>query len=65
MRRNEGTLDRVIRVMLGIGVLSLVLVWSVPGWGLVALAGLVPLITGLAGRCPTYLLLAVSTHAHP
>ena len=27
MRKNEGTLDRVIRVMLGIGLLSLLLVW--------------------------------------
>ncbi len=57
MRKNEGTLDRVIRVVLGIGLLSLLLVWSVPGWGLIGLVGSIPLITGLTGYCPTYVLL--------
>lgn len=57
MRKNEGTLDRVIRVVLGIGLLALLLVWSVPGWGLIGLVGLIPLITGLPGFCPTYVLL--------
>ncbi len=27
MKKNEGTLDRAIRVVLGIGLLSLLLVW--------------------------------------
>ena len=57
MNKNEGTLDRVTRVVLGIGLLSLLVVWSVPGWGLIGIVGLIPLITGLTGYCPTYALL--------
>ena len=57
LRTNEETLDRVIRVVLGVGVLSLLLVWSVPGWRLIGLVGLIPLIIGLTGYHPTYVLL--------
>lgn len=57
MRRNEETLHRVIRVVLGVGLLSLLLVRSVTGWGLIGLVGLIPLITGLTGYRPTHVLL--------
>jgi len=57
LRANEETLDRVIRVVLGVGLLSLLLVWSVPGWGLIGLVGLIPLIPGLTGYRLTYVLL--------
>jgi hypothetical protein len=55
---NTGTLDRVLRVVIGIGILSLVFVGPQSLWGLV---GLVPLATGLAGSCPAYTLLGIST----
>lgn len=58
LMRNEGTMDRVIRVILGLGLLSIVFVGPKTLWGLV---GLVPLLTGLAGRCPLYTLLGIKT----
>lgn len=58
MTRNEGTLDRALRVVLGIALLSLVFVGPRTLLGLV---GLVPLATGLAGFCPLYRVLGVST----
>jgi len=58
---NEGSVDRGIRVVLGIGLLSLLLVGPVPGWGLVGLVGLVPLLTGIVGSCPLYTVFGVST----
>ncbi|MEZ5992035.1 MAG: DUF2892 domain-containing protein [Planctomycetota bacterium] len=58
MMRNEGTADRVLRVLVGLGVLSLVFVGPKTLWGLV---GLVPLLTGLLGRCPLYTLLGIKT----
>lgn len=61
MKANEGLADRVIRVTLGVGILSLLAVGSVPGWGLVGLVGLIPLVTGLVGFCPTYTLLGIDT----
>ena len=58
MRRNEAAWDRVLRVILGLAVLSLAVVGPRTPWGLV---GLVPLLTGLAGYCPLYRLAGLST----
>ncbi len=60
MSRNEGTLDRVVRVALGLALLSLVFVGPHTMLGLV---GVVPLLTGAVGFCPLYRLLGVSTCA--
>ena len=56
--RNEHRTDRVIRVVLGLGLLSLVWIGPQTAWGWV---GLVPLVTGLAGRCPLYRMFGIST----
>jgi len=56
--RNEHTLDRLIRVVLGLGLLSLVWIGPQTPWGWV---GLVPLVTGLVGSCPLYRLFGIST----
>jgi len=55
---NEHAIDRVLRVVLGLAVLSLAFVGPQTAWGYV---GLVPLVTGLLGSCPLYTLLGVST----
>jgi hypothetical protein len=66
MSSNEGTFDRVLRVAIGIGLLSLVFVGPQSAWGLV---GLVPLLTGVFGFCPLYRVFGISScHAagsHP
>jgi hypothetical protein len=51
MPRNEASWDRMIRVAVGIGLLSLVFVGPQTLWGIL---GLVPLLTGLLGYCPLY-----------
>lgn len=56
--RNEGTVDRVVRVVIGLALLSLVFFGPQTLWGLL---GLVPLLTGLAGSCPLYTLLGIKT----
>lgn len=58
METNEGKLDRVIRVILGLVLLSLVVVGPQTLWGLV---GIVPLMTGIAGFCPLYKLIGLKT----
>jgi hypothetical protein len=55
---NVGTLDRVIRVIVGLAMISLVFVGPKTVWGWI---GLVPLITGLSGWCPLYALLGWRT----
>ncbi len=62
MKPNEAIWDRTIRVVLGVGLLSLVFVGPQTPWGFV---GVVPLLTGLAGFCPLYRLLGVSTCPAP
>ena len=58
LQSNEHQLDRVLRVLLGLVLLSLVFVGPQTLWGLV---GLVPLATGLVGSCPVYSLFGLST----
>jgi Protein of unknown function (DUF2892) len=55
---NEGTLDRFIRIVIGIALLSL----TVAGpKSMIGLVGIVPIVTGLVGFCPLYRLMGVST----
>ena len=56
--RNEGTIDRVLRVIVGLGLLALVFVGPQTPWGWI---GVVPLLTGLVGFCPAYTLLGIRT----
>jgi hypothetical protein len=56
--RNEGRLDRTLRVILGAGLISLAFIGPQSAWGWV---GLVPLITGLVGNCPVYSIFGINT----
>jgi hypothetical protein len=58
MKTNEGMIDRVIRVIVGVVLLALVFVGPQTYWGLI---GLVPLLTGLVGFCPLYKMLGLNT----
>ena len=56
--RNEHPIERVARVLVGVGVLSLVFVGPKTPWGWL---GLVPIVTGLIGSCPLCTLLGLNT----
>ncbi len=55
---NEGPVDRTIRVILGVALLSLTVVGPHSPWGLI---GAIPLLTGIFGFCPMYRLLGIRT----
>lgn len=55
--RNEGNLDRGLRVVLGLVLLGV----AVTGRGAWGYIGVLPLLTGLMGTCPVYSLLGLST----
>ena len=55
---NEGTADRAVRAVVGLGVISLVFVGPQTPWGWL---GLIPLGTALMGWCPLYSLLGINT----
>lgn len=56
--KNEHTIERVLRVVVGLGIVSLVFVGPQTPWGWL---GLIPVVTGLVGSCPIYTVLGVST----
>ena len=58
MKTNEGTMDRFLRVVLGLGLISLVYVGPRTQWGWI---GLLPLATGLIGFCGDYSLFGFNT----
>jgi hypothetical protein len=58
---NEHPVERGVRVVLGCGLLALMAVGPMPGWGLVGLVGLGPLATAAIGTCPIYMALGIST----
>lgn len=60
MQINVGNLDRIVRIVIGLIMLSLPL-WLDSSWRWLGLIGFMPLITGLAGRCPGYRLFGLST----
>lgn len=60
MPRNEGTIDRALRIILGLALLAIVFVGPQTPWGWI---GLVPLATGLVGFCPLYRLIGINTCA--
>lgn len=49
--RNVGTIDRTLRVIVGIILIALVFVGPKTAWGWV---GLIPLATAIFGYCPPY-----------
>lgn len=55
---NEGKLDRVLRVLVGLVLIALVFVGPQTPWGWI---GIVPLLTGIFGYCPAYSLIGVNT----
>ena len=58
MKKNVHLVERVIRVVLGIALVSMAFVGPENKWFLL---GFVPLLTGILGWCPPYQLLGIST----
>lgn len=62
MTTNVGGIDRILRIVIGLGLL----VWfffdqGTGFWHWAKLIGVVPLLTGLLSTCPLYSILGVST----
>ncbi len=55
---NEGTVDRAVRVVAGVAILSLAFIGPKTPW---AYLGALPIVTGLLGTCPLYTLFGWST----
>lgn len=58
MTANVGTLDRAIRIVTGLALITAALMGWVGAWGWI---GVVPLATGVFRVCPAYLPFGLST----
>ena len=58
MKKNIHTIERIVRVVLGAGLISLAFVGPANSWFFL---GAVPLLTGLVGWCPPYAMLGINT----
>jgi len=62
MTTNEGNIDRVVRMIIGLALIAVALGLFGPAyttaWGWI---GIVPLVTGVVGWCPAYSLFGLKT----
>jgi hypothetical protein len=56
--KNVGTIDRILRIVVGLGLISLVFVGPQTPWGWI---GIVPLLTAAISFCPLYTLIGIRT----
>jgi len=62
LKVNEHWVERIARVGLGVVLVGLAALGTVGAWGYI---GVVPILTGVAGTCPIYSLLGISTCPMP
>jgi len=55
---NEGTVDRALRVIAGLVLVTLAATGTVGVWGWI---GVLPLLTGAFGFCPAYAIFGIKT----
>ena len=60
-KTNEGTIDRALRIIVGLVLLGMFFMYPEASWRYWTLIGIVPLATGLLGSCPLYSILGLST----
>ena len=58
MKPNVGSLDKAVRIVAGLVLVSLVFVGPRTQWGWI---GIIPLITGFVGVCPLYVPFRIDT----
>jgi hypothetical protein len=58
MTQNLGNIDRILRAVLGLGLIGATLAGALPAWGYI---GVVPLATAAIGWCPAYVPFGFST----
>jgi hypothetical protein len=63
MSVNVGTIDRVLRVVVGLALIAFAIPLGFPntGWNWIGWIGVVPIITAIVGYCPAYTALGCST----
>jgi hypothetical protein len=63
MPRNVGSVDRVLRIILGLVLIAYAIPigFSQTGWNWVGWIGVVPILTAVFSTCPAYSILGISS----
>lgn len=61
MTKNVGSIDRIVRIVVGLGLLWYAIFAAPTGYNWIGWIGVVPIITALIGNCPLYSILGVTT----
>lgn len=63
MTANIGTIDRIVRIVVGAVLIAYALPLGFPstGWNWVGWIGIVPIVTAIVGYCPAYTVLGLSS----
>jgi hypothetical protein len=61
LKKNVGTIDRTLRIILGLGLLAGFLLNRDGAYSWLYLIGIIPLVTGLMSSCPLYSIFGLST----
>ena len=63
MNANVGTIDRIVRIAIGVLLIAYAIPIGFPntGWNWVGWIGVIPILTAIFGVCPAYSLIGLST----
>ncbi len=59
LKKNVGTADRIIRILIGVSLIALAVSGKFSPWGYI---GIVPLATGVMSSCMLYNLFGINTN---
>lgn len=58
MPKNVGQIDRLIRIIIGLALITLAATGTIGPWGYI---GILPLLTAVLRTCPAYTILGINT----
>jgi len=63
MNTNVGTIDRVVRIVVGVLLIAFAIPVGFPstGWNWICWIGVVPIVTAVVGYCPAYSIFGLSS----
>ncbi len=61
MTKNVGIIDRIVRIVIGLGLLWYAIFAAPTGYNWIGWIGVIPIVTALIGNCPLYSIIGVST----
>lgn len=58
MKANVGGIDKILRIIVGVVLVGLAATGTIGVWGWI---GVIPLVTGVVGFCPAWMLFGINT----